>query len=100
TNPINTLIVSPNNASREAINHAVRFELKEKGTIAKDDHIFRVLTPRSEMTSACRVWAQKYRPDIHVLTCHLMTKLSELWQTGRRCSARIGATRSAPPLRP
>jgi ATP-dependent exoDNAse (exonuclease V) alpha subunit len=63
TNPNNTLIVSPDNASREAINHDVRVELKEKGTVAKDDHIFRVLTPRSEMTSADRVWAQKYQPQ-------------------------------------
>ena len=60
-NPINTLVVSPDNASREAINHAVRIELQEKGTVAKNDHTLRVLTPRSEMTSADRAWAQKYQ---------------------------------------
>ena len=47
----------------EAINQAVRVELQEKGTVAKDDHTFRVLTPRSEMTGADRVWAQKYQPQ-------------------------------------
>jgi hypothetical protein len=51
TNPNRTLIVSPDYASREAINHDVRVELKEKGTVAKDDHILSVLTQRSEMTS-------------------------------------------------
>jgi ATP-dependent exoDNAse (exonuclease V) alpha subunit len=61
--PKNALIVSPDNASREAINRAVRVGLQEKGTVAKDDHIFRVLTPRSEMNSADRVWSQKYQPQ-------------------------------------
>jgi UvrD-like helicase C-terminal domain len=37
--------------------------LQAKGTIAKDDQIFRVLTPRSEMTGADRVWAQKFQPE-------------------------------------
>jgi conjugative relaxase-like TrwC/TraI family protein len=59
--PENTLIVSPDNASRQAINQAVRVELQEKGTVAKNERTFLILTPRSEMTGADRAWAQKYQ---------------------------------------
>jgi ATP-dependent exoDNAse (exonuclease V) alpha subunit len=63
THPENTLIVSPDNASRQSINQAVRVELQEKGTVARDEHTFRVLMPRSEMTGADRAWAQRYQPQ-------------------------------------
>jgi hypothetical protein len=59
--PENTLIVSPDNASRQAINQAIRVELQEKGTVAKNESTFLILTPRSEMTGADRAWAQKYQ---------------------------------------
>jgi len=58
--PEKTLIVSPDNASRRAINVAVREELKAKGTLAQDDRSFRVLTPRQDMTGAERTWAHRY----------------------------------------
>jgi AAA domain len=61
--PENTLIVSPDNASRQAINQAVRVELQEKGAVAKNASTFLILTPRSEMTGADRAWAQKYQPQ-------------------------------------
>ena len=61
--PENTLIVSPDNASRQAINQAVRVELQEKGAVASKESTFLVLTPRSEMTGADRAWAQKYQPQ-------------------------------------
>jgi ATP-dependent exoDNAse (exonuclease V) alpha subunit len=41
--PDNTLIVSPNNASRRELNVAVRQELKATGSLAPEDHPFRVL---------------------------------------------------------
>ena len=58
--PQNTLIVSPDNTSRRAINHAVRRELQAIGTLDKQDHFSRVLTPRSDMTGADRAWAARY----------------------------------------
>jgi VIT1/CCC1 family predicted Fe2+/Mn2+ transporter len=58
--PENTLIVSPDNASRRALNVAVREELKAKGTLAPDDQPFRVLVPRQDMTGAERTWASRY----------------------------------------
>jgi ATP-dependent exoDNAse (exonuclease V) alpha subunit len=61
--PENTLIVSPDNASRRELNAAVRQELKATGALAKEDHTFRVLVPRQDMTGAERSWANHY--EIH-----------------------------------
>ncbi len=60
--PENTLIVSPDNASRRAINQAVRQELQARGVVDKTDHSMRVLTPRNDMTGADRGWASRYEP--------------------------------------
>src|ERR1019366_3411182 len=54
--PENTLIVSPDNASRRELNVAVRQELKAIGTVAPEDHTFRVLVQRQDMTGAERSW--------------------------------------------
>jgi conjugative relaxase-like TrwC/TraI family protein len=61
--PENTLIVSPDNVSRRELNAAVRQELKATGTLAKEDHTFRVLVPRQDMTGAERSWASHYEID-------------------------------------
>ena len=58
--PANTLIVSPDNASRRELNVAVRHELKASGTVAAEDHSFRVLVQRQDMTGADRAWANHY----------------------------------------
>jgi conjugative relaxase-like TrwC/TraI family protein len=59
--PENTIVVSPDNASRRAINQAVRQELQALGTLDKEDHSIRVLTPRFDMTGADRAWAARYQ---------------------------------------
>ena len=59
-NPANTIIVSPDNASRRAINQAVRSELQERGIVESENHALRVLAPRSDMTGADRAWAARY----------------------------------------
>jgi conjugative relaxase-like TrwC/TraI family protein len=61
SHPENTIIVSPDNASRRAINQAVRQELQALGSLDKEDHSMRVLTPRSDMTGADRAWAARYQ---------------------------------------
>jgi len=61
--PENTMIVSPDNASRRAINQAVRQELQVLGALDAQDHSMRVLTPRSDMTGADRAWAARYQVD-------------------------------------
>lgn len=58
--PEKTLIVSPDNASRRALNVAVREELKANGIVAADDRSFRVLVQRQDMTGAERTWASHY----------------------------------------
>lgn len=59
--PENSIIVSPDNASRHAINQAVRQQLHTLGILDKKDHTMRVLTPRSDMTGADRAWAARYQ---------------------------------------
>jgi ATP-dependent exoDNAse (exonuclease V) alpha subunit len=59
--PENTIIVSPDNASRRAINQAVRQELQALGALDKQNHTLRALTPRSDMTGADRAWAARYQ---------------------------------------
>ena len=58
--PENTLIISPDNASRRELNVAVRQELKANGSLAPEDHTFRVLVQRQDMTGAERSWANHY----------------------------------------
>jgi ATP-dependent exoDNAse (exonuclease V) alpha subunit len=61
--PQNTLIVSPDNASRRELNAAVRQELKANGTLAPEDYSLRVLVQRQDMTGAERSWASHY--EVH-----------------------------------
>jgi len=58
--PANTLIVSPDNASRRELNRAVRNELKADGSLSRADHSFRILAQRQDMTGAERAWARRY----------------------------------------
>jgi conjugative relaxase-like TrwC/TraI family protein len=60
--PKGTIIVSPDNASRRAINQAVREELQARGALEMAERPVRVLTPRSDMTGADRAWADRYQP--------------------------------------
>jgi hypothetical protein len=61
--PQNTLIVSPDNASRRELNVAVRQELKANGALALEEHKFGVLVQRQDMTGAERSWATHYEID-------------------------------------
>jgi conjugative relaxase-like TrwC/TraI family protein len=56
----NTLIVAPDNASRRELNLAVREELRSTGALSSEDHRFRVLIQRQDMTGADRGWANHY----------------------------------------
>jgi hypothetical protein len=55
--PDKALIISSDNASRRERNVAVRQELKAHGSLAPEDHTFRVLVQRQDMTGAERSWA-------------------------------------------
>ena len=60
--PENTIIVSPDNWSREQINEAVRVELHNGGKLAEHGRTLRTLAHRSDMTGADRTWAARYNP--------------------------------------
>ncbi len=60
--PENTIIVSPDNKSRQQINEAVRGELLKAGTLAEDGKQLLTLSHRSDMTGPDRTWAAMYRP--------------------------------------
>jgi conjugative relaxase-like TrwC/TraI family protein len=59
--PENTIIVSPDNASRRQINQAVRRELQALGALHMENQSMRVLAPRFDMTGADRAWAARYQ---------------------------------------
>ncbi len=61
-NPERTIIVSPDNRSRQLINQAVRVELQEAGKLGAEQRTFSVLAHRSDMTGADREWAARYKP--------------------------------------
>lgn len=58
--PAKTLVVSPDNRSRQQINEAVRAELLGKGVLAENGKQFKTLTHRNDMTGADRTWAARY----------------------------------------
>jgi conjugative relaxase-like TrwC/TraI family protein len=58
--PESTIIISPDNKSRQQLNEAVRVELKEKGVLSSHAETFRTLTNRNDMTGAERTWAARY----------------------------------------
>jgi hypothetical protein len=58
--PDSTIIVSPDNASRRAINGAVHAELQMRGIVESENHSMRVLAPRSDITGADRAWVARY----------------------------------------
>jgi len=58
--PENTIIISPDNRSRQQINEAVRGELRRNGTLGEYGQVFRTLSHRSDMTGADRKWAGRY----------------------------------------
>ena len=59
--PQNTIIVSPDNRSRQLINEAVRAELQKAGKLETKDQKFSILAHRSDMTGADREWAARYK---------------------------------------
>jgi conjugative relaxase-like TrwC/TraI family protein len=60
--PDGTLVVSPDNASRIALNAAIHQARQASGQIPRADHRLRVLLPRQDLTGADRQWAVQYQP--------------------------------------
>ncbi|HEY6273986.1 MAG TPA: MobF family relaxase [Terriglobales bacterium] len=60
THPEGTLVVSPDNRSRQEINQFIHSEMQLRGHVDKTEHRIKVLLPRQEMTGADRQWAGQY----------------------------------------
>jgi conjugative relaxase-like TrwC/TraI family protein len=58
--PEGTLVISPDNKSRMALNGMIHRELQERGAVADVEHQVKVLIPRQDMTGADRAWAAQY----------------------------------------
>lgn len=55
-----TLVVSPDNQSREDLNDVIHRTMQREGYVDRHEHQTSVLVPRQEITGADRQWAQRY----------------------------------------
>jgi len=60
TKPEGTLVVSPDNESRRAINQVIHQEMQTGGHVDTHEYEHRVLVARQEITGADRQWAAQY----------------------------------------
>lgn len=58
--PENTIVISPDNKSRQQINEAIRAELQTSGQLSSDSRQLQTLAHRSDLTGAGRTWAALY----------------------------------------
>jgi conjugative relaxase-like TrwC/TraI family protein len=58
--PKGTLVISPDNESRRALNELIHAEMRERGQVSQDEHKVKVLDTRQDMTGADRAWATQY----------------------------------------
>ncbi|MGH9736625.1 MAG: ATP-dependent DNA helicase, partial [Candidatus Acidiferrales bacterium] len=62
TKPEGTLVVSPDNQSRNEINEVIHRTMQGAGHVATHEHKQQVLVARQEITGADRQWAAQYEP--------------------------------------
>jgi ATP-dependent exoDNAse (exonuclease V) alpha subunit len=60
--PQATLVVSPDNQSRQDINEVVHRTMQREGHVSRHEQRVRVLVPRQEITGTDRKWAERYEP--------------------------------------
>jgi conjugative relaxase-like TrwC/TraI family protein len=58
--PEGTLVISPDNKSRMALNQTIHRELQERGAVRSEEYRAKVLVPRQDMTGVDRAWAAQY----------------------------------------
>ena len=58
--PERTLVITPDNESRRALNFIIHRQLQQNGLVDKQDHALGILSPRQELTGADRKWAARY----------------------------------------
>ena len=60
--PHATLVVSPDNQSRQDLNDVIHRVMQREGHVDRHEHRIAVLVPRQEITGADRQWAERYEP--------------------------------------
>ena len=60
--PEGTLVVSPDNHSREEINQVIHRAMQATGAVHRREHHVQVLVARQDVTGADRQWAEQYKP--------------------------------------
>jgi conjugative relaxase-like TrwC/TraI family protein len=58
--PPATLVVSPDNQSRQDLNDVIHQAMQREGHVDREEHRTPVLAPRQEITGADRQWAERY----------------------------------------
>lgn len=61
--PEGTLVISPDNESRRELNQRIHHEMQQRGQVSEQEHTFKVLEARQELTGADRAWAAQYAED-------------------------------------
>jgi conjugative relaxase-like TrwC/TraI family protein len=74
-NPKGTLIISPANSERVAINSLIHHELQSRGTIGPKNHRLTVLVNRQDMTGPERTFALAYVPGEDIIRYNTTSKL-------------------------
>lgn len=75
SNPKRTLVISPANQERVAINSIIHRQLQEQGIVSQNDHELKVLVNRQDMTGAERTFAIAYVPGEDVVRYNKRSKL-------------------------
>jgi conjugative relaxase-like TrwC/TraI family protein len=92
SNPKRTLVISPANQERVAINSIIHRELQERGIISAADHETRVLVLRQDMTGAERKFALSYVPQEDIIRYN---KGSKVFGINKGDYARVTSTTHA-----
>jgi len=74
-NPQGTLIISPANSERVAINTLIHHELQNRGTVSRDTHRMSILVNRQDMTGPERTFALAYVPGEDIIRYNTTSKL-------------------------
>jgi conjugative relaxase-like TrwC/TraI family protein len=78
SNPKRTLVISPANQERVAINSIVHRQLQDQGLVNAEDHETTVLVNRQDMTGAERKFALMYVPNEDVIRYNKGSKVLEI----------------------
>src|SRR6185369_11132789 len=78
SNSNRTLVISPANQERVAINSIIHQQLQSHGAISNEDHETTILVNRQDMTGTERKFALSYVPDQDVIRYNKGSKVLEI----------------------